>query len=676
MCTEMLYHGVWKVTVGEAPQCSALQLLHPAARKEELNSRSLLEFPDVEIRWQRLGPHLLIELFCSGQENFYGTGLQFSSMKQNGKRKQLRVNADPPKDTGDSHAPVPLYFSNKGYGILVDSLKNVEIDFGATAIVQDRSVGESKKKEIATDTDALYQNEHRSQWVRIYIRNLSGVDLYVFRGNTLKDAVERYNLFCGGGFMPPIWGLGNLYRCYGKATQKEVEETIEEFAKEEMPFTMIGLEPGWQTHAYSCSYRWDPERFPHPEKLMEKAENLRMRMNLWEQGYVAGEAECYPQLRDYAGNYEVWKGLVPDFTLQEAKKIWGERQQQLIRSGIAAFKLDECDGADYTGGWYFPDFSIFPSGLDGEEMKNVFGALLQRTVAEIFAENGLRTFGQVRANYLAASSCPFALYSDLYNHEEFVRGICSASFSGLTWSPEVREAGSENELIRRIQTVVFSPFSCINAWMIPHAPWKQYDLEKNRQHILLEHSDLQNQIREILKLRNQFIPYLYEAYYRYYKEGTPVFRAMAMDYPDDENCANLDQQYMMGDCILVAPILKDQTEVYLPEGIWYDFWTQEKYEGGQKILQNTPNIPVFVKENHILLLANGENITDASSVITLTAKVYGPFPQSRYVVEDDFISTEYKKKGVRILSYSGENLQEFNENSKIYQITNKEEYLE
>lgn len=101
---------------------------------------------------------------------------------------------------------------------------------------------------------------------------------------------------------------------------------MDDFSKENMPFSMIGLEPGWQSHAYSCSFDWNRENFPNPDHLIQKSSDHKMHINLWEQAYVHPTSESYNSLVPYSGDYEVWGGLAPDFPLPEVQEIYGEIQ--------------------------------------------------------------------------------------------------------------------------------------------------------------------------------------------------------------------------------------------------------------------------------------------------------------------------------------------------------------
>ena len=252
--------------------------------------------------------------------------------------------------------------------------------------------------------------------------------------------------------------------------------------------------------------------------------------------------------------------------MPEAREILkAQHTREHISLGVSGYKLDECDGSELTdNSWIFPAHATFPSGHDGEQMRQVYGLILQKMITDIFHERNIRTYGLVRASTAGASSLPYVLYSDLYDHRQFVRALCNSSFSGLLWTPEVREAKSSEEWVRRIQVACFSPLAMVNAWSSQMKPWSFPEVEPI--------------VRKYIKLRMQLIPYFYSAFARYHFDGTPPFRAMALE--DDlskTDAAEIDDQYMAGDSILVAPLFGNERarEVFLPEGIWYDFETGE-----------------------------------------------------------------------------------------------------
>ncbi len=139
-----------------------------------------------------------------------------------------------------------------------------------------------------------------------------GVDVYLFAGPTMREAVQRYNLFSGGGPLPPRWGLGFWYRCYGNFSQDEVLGLADELRREKIPCDVLGLEPGWQSHSYSCSFVWS-DKFPDPAGMISRLNESGYKVNLWEHAFTHPTSPLHSALLPYSGDYEVWDGLVPDF---------------------------------------------------------------------------------------------------------------------------------------------------------------------------------------------------------------------------------------------------------------------------------------------------------------------------------------------------------------------------
>ena len=149
-----------------------------------------------------------------------------------------------------------------------------------------------------------------------------------------------------------------------------------------------------------------------------------------------------------SGNFLVWNGLVPDLSLAKARAIFAAHQDQvLFAKGIESVKLDECDNQPVSAKpWSFPECSTFPSGLDGEQMHALLGTLYQQTMWETPKKNNRRSYNSVRNSHALAAPLPFVLYSDSYGHRAYVRGVAKSGFGGLLWTPELRDAGSTEEL--------------------------------------------------------------------------------------------------------------------------------------------------------------------------------------------------------------------------------------
>lgn len=651
---ELIEPGIWKLRLGNPEDITPVQILENKIRVEELQKLTkvdVLPFSDKDFQFKITARGCVIEHPLQSSDRIYGLGLQLKSHNQTGKKKILRTNSDPVADTGDSHAPVPFYVSTAGYGVLVDTARYVSFYCGTH---RKTGKGDIKQRgsQIANNTSDLYAMEKPSDEKNMIIEipSVQGVDIYIFGGPTMKDVVQRYNLFSGGGCLPTYWGLGVWYRTCGSANAEEMVKLAKDLRDSHMPCDVYGLEPGWHSHAYSCSYKWNAERISNPQLLIESLNNMDYKINLWEHVFVHPTAQFYEEIKEHSADYEVWGGLVPDFSKQEARNIFSKHhQEEFIQKGISGFKLDECDSSDYCGSqWSFPDFTQFPSGMDGEQMHSLLGILYQKTLMEAFQQEDKRTFCQVRSSHALAAPYPFVLYSDLYDHRDFVRGVVNMGFTGLLWSPEVRQCDSVEELVRRIQTVVFSPQALVNAWMIPNPPWLQYDFDKNTRGEFLDNKEeVQEICKKLFELRMSLIPYLYSSFVKYHLEGIPPFRALVMDWPEDENVFEIDDEYMMGDSMLVAPVFVGETgrRVYLPEGGWYSFWTHELYEGGRyyEIQAELEQIPVFIKEGSLLPLAKPVEYVEKDTCFDITVYAFGDVCREFILYEDDGETFDFDK---------------------------------
>ena len=548
-----------------------------------------IKFPTEQISFRTNNRGCVLSFPLDNDTQIYGFGLQLKQFNHRGRKLKLSVNADPMAPTGDSHAPVPFFVTNKGWGMYVDTARYAEFYCGnqmnsAFGGGQAQKTASDMGNEVAaTSTKELYAlRREADQCMTIQIPGSQGVEVYIIEGDTITDIVSQYNMLSGGGCEVPEWGLGVLYRCYSRYTDKQVLGIVDEMHAKDIPLHIIGLEPGWQTRTYSCSYLWS-DLFPDPAAFLSEMKSRGIHVNLWEHAFTHPTAPIHDALAPYSADTLVWGGLVPDFSLPEARKIFANHQRTLVNAGVDGFKLDECDSSDYTGSWSFPLSAQFPSGMDGEQYHSLFGLLTCQVLMD--ALDGKPTLSEVRNMGALAAPYPFVLYSDLYDHMDFIRGVTTAPFSGLLWSPELRDAGSKEELLRRLQVVVFSIQCLINAWYCPDLPWREFACE--------------DEVRELLKLRVQLMPRLRESFKIYKATGKPPIRALVMDYTHDPEVANMDDEYLFCEDLLVAPIAAGQgntRKVYLPQGAWADFFTGEEITPGW-LEVTTEGIPVYRKLN-------------------------------------------------------------------------------
>ncbi len=533
-----------------------------------------------DISFKNTARGCVIEFPLKGSEQIYGFGLQLKGFNHKGAKLNLRVNADPVAYTGDSHAPVPFFVTTEGYGMYFDTARYIEVQCGFTK-KRFRTVG--KENELISDVGELYKKENGDDdtVMTVTIPGAQGIDIYIFEGENILDTVSQYNMFSGGGCSVPDWSLGTMFRAYLHSTGNDIMNIADYFRKNDIPCDIIGIEPGWQSACYSCSYVWDSERFPNHKEVVKYLRDNGFHINLWEHAFVSPKSPLYKPLFDLSGNYEVWEGLVPDFSLEKTQEIFAEyHKKNFVDEGIDGFKLDECDNGDFVDDWCFPNCAEFPGGMDGEQYHQMFGTLYMQAILK--ALDGTPTLSEVRNAGALAASYPFVLYSDLYNHKDFIRGTVNSGFSGILWTPELRDAGTEKELLRRLQSTVFSVQCLINGWYCENIPWLEFDCE--------------DKVRSLLKVREQLLPMLKEAFALYHEKGVPPVRALVADYTYDSETYGIDDEYIFCGKLIVAPLTaeSDTRKVYLPKGEWRDWFTKEPVESGWFEV-TTENIPVYEK---------------------------------------------------------------------------------
>jgi alpha-D-xyloside xylohydrolase len=645
--TSLIHPGIWRIQLGKPERHTPM-----AFRDEPVAGDALARLPRVDepaiapahIRFRTTPRGSVIELPMSAGEDLYGGGLQLQSFRQTGRRKTLRVNSDPIADSGDSHAPLPFYLSTAGYGVFVDTARYAQFHFASHLPADhiDETEGPGAPQMPDTPEDLYSARTVCKQHVVIEIPAAKGANIYVFGGPTLPDALRRYVLFCGGGCLPAIWGLGAWYRCFGGLSQDEATALAARLRERHMPCDVFGLEPAWQNHAYSCSLTWSQRLFPQPRRFLAEMRDRNLHVNLWGHMFTHPLSPIYSALKPHAGTESVWNGLVPDLTIPAARQTYVNHfVETLLAPGVSGFKVDECDHSDFIRmPWSFPEHTQFPSGLDGEQMHVLLGTLLQRVYDEMQRRVGRRTYGQIRSSGALSPSHPYVLYSDLYDHRQFLRGVCTSALGGMLWSPEVRHADSIEDLVRRVQSVALSAQCLVNAWYIRNPPWEQIEKgANNRGERMPNWEAAETLCRAAFQLRMSLVPYLYSAFRRYQVEGTPPVRPLLFDFPDDPVLRDVDDAWMLGEALLVAPLVAGASErtLRLPTGDWYDFYSNECIEGSREIRLAAPldRIPLLVRSGHILPLAEPTEFVPLDYPFRLNVRAYGRTPAPFDLYEDD-----------------------------------------
>lgn len=631
--------GVWSARVG-TPE--SIDLLKAAGARPRIDGLEAMGTP-VQPPATGLSRHLAtgtktyLRFPLGPSDDIYGLGLDFKRVRQTETIQTLQVDhwGGTP---GRTHAPVPFFVSTAGYGVLVNSARYVKFYLG-TGVRKD-SPSPPDVRDRNSDPD--WDSSPRGDSVEVLIPS-TGVEVYLFAGPDLLDIVRRFNLFCGGGVLPPKWGLGFTHRTPTLFDADQLLAEVDEFARRGFPLDFVGLEPGWHSHAYPCSFTWDSSRFPDPGQFIQAMKERGIRLNLWMNPYVAPTSPLHEKLKPFSGSHLVWNGIVPDYRLPAAVSLFRNHiEKELLSLGVSGFKIDEVDGFDK---WLWPDLATFPSGIDGEQMRQIYGLLLQRLTEEAFRDRNQRTYGLVRGSNAGGVRFPYVIYNDHYSHQDFIRALINSSFAGVLWTPEVRSSKSAEEWLRRMQTVCFSPMAMLNAWSSGTKPWSFPEVEAA--------------VREVANLRMQLLPYLYSTFARYYRDGTPPVRAMQLlpgfvspaadDLSDEEKQRRaIDDQFTLGEDLLVAPMWAGESKrsVVLPAGKWYDFYTGNLVgEGGVIHLEpGLERLPVFVRDGGIVpLTAARRQSPRAGEVLELEVRHYGEKEGAFLLYDDDGVSYDYEK---------------------------------
>ncbi len=373
--------GIWKHTIGQPDVVTLLSTVKAKPKVSALEDIPEAHFPfaEEELDFEARDGDTFLRFPLKRKEQIYGLGLHFKTVNQRMRSLTLNVDHYKGRDDGFTHAPVPFYVSSRGYGVFIDVARYIKIDVG------NRVKKDSKNKPYPwnrTDEFDRWEVIPYSDAIEVRVPT-QGVDIYVFGGPTTLNAVQRYNLFNGGGVLPPKWGLGFTHRTPTKYTADQLLQEANEFAKRGFPMDFIGIEPGWHTMAYPSSFVWHKERFPDPEGFIKKLNSQSIKINLWFHPWVSPKSPLYKKLYDLSGSHTVWNGIAPDYTIDKAQQIFkAHMTKNVLSKGVDGFKIDEVDDIR----WLWPDGATFPSGLTGEQMHQIYGIMMQTMTAEWYRQ--------------------------------------------------------------------------------------------------------------------------------------------------------------------------------------------------------------------------------------------------------------------------------------------------
>ena len=602
-------------------------------------------------------------------EHFYGLGEKAARLDK--RRGEFSMwNSDMPgfvEGTDPIYQSIPFYLgweAGAAYGIFFDNSYRTRFDFGSA---------NQEAIEFAAEGGEL--------------------NYYFFRGPGMKKILARYADLTGHMPLPPRWALGHHQSRYSYYPDTLAEAIVDRYRADDLPLDVLHLD----IH-YMNGYRdftWDPQRFPDPSGFTARllAKGVRV-VTIVDPGIKlqppaagasdrAAQPELGPQDQSYyvfnqgkAGDFflkrkngelyvpRVWPGnsVFVDYTLPAAARWWGDLQRAYIDHGVAGIWTDMNEPADFddrlgkaAGDVVFDDVGTHSPYAKN---RNVFALGMARATYEGLERlrPNERPFVITRAGYAGVQR-----YSTMWTGdntctwESLALTIPMFATLGLSGQPFVGadipgfRGTADGELMARWYEAGFLAPLCRN-----HSENRSYDHEPWRFGTYYE--DI---VRKYLKLRYRLLPFLYTTLEEAHRTGVPLFRPLLLNYQEDPNALAIDDEFMIGADLLVAPVLHPGVTsrlVYLPRGDWYDFWTGGRLNGGTMITVNAALdvVPMFVRAGSIIPSGPEMNFVDEKPGAPLRFEIYadknGRATTSYY--DDDGTTTAYRQDGFRRLEIS------------------------
>jgi alpha-glucosidase len=603
-------------------------------------------------------------------EHFFGLGEKAARLDKR-RERFVNWNSDTPGYTEGKdpiYQTIPFYIGLQhglAYGIFFDNSFRSYFDFG-----------------------------HSSQQRTWFGAEGGEMNYYFFYGPAIKKILGRYADLTGHMPLPPLWALGNQQSRWSYYPDTMVEEVVRQYRERNLPLDVVHLDID-----YMQQYRvftFDRNRFANPKGLTEKlgkqgvkliaivdpsvkyqpvapsalrVTSVTPEVEPQDQRYYVfdqGMEKNYFQHRKNGDLFipKVWPGdsVFVDYTLPEARRWWGDLHRAYLDNGIAGIWNDMNEPSDFVDqtGKNQMDVVSYDEGEKSTHAKNrnVFALLEARATYEGLErlQPNKRPYVITRAAYAGIQRYSTMWTGDTNSTWESLQlNIPMFTTLGLSGEPFVGSdvggfigRGNGELLVRSYEVSFLAPF-CRN-----HKVIDGYDQEPWRFGKYYE--DI---IRKYLKLRYQLLPFLYTTLEEAHRTGVPLFRPLVLNYQDDPNTYNIDDEFMIGSDLLVAPVLKpDVTQrlVYLPKGLWYDYWTNKKYEGGTMIRAEAPleTAPMFVRGGAIIPLAPEMNYVGEKRWDPITFAIYPDekAAASTTLYEDDGTGPAYKTGAFRSTSLS------------------------
>lgn len=549
-------------------------------------------------------------------EKIVGCGESFTSLNKVGQKVNLFVTDPQGPETEQMYKPVPFYMSSRGYGLFLHTAAPVTCDFGATYVG-------ANKIFMADET----------------------LDMFLFWG-TPKNILNEYTEITGKSPMPPLWSFGTWMSRITYFSEKEGYDVAAKLRENKIPSDVIHFDTGWFETDWQCDYQFSPSRFNNPQKMIDDLKKDGFHISLWQLTYFTPKNKYFNEIIEKGMHVKNANGGMPyedavlDFSNPETVKWYQHKLAGLLKMGVGAIKVDFGEAAPLNG--------FYASGKGGLYEHNLYPLRYNKTVAEVTKQINGENIIWARSAWAGSQRYPIHWGGDAANTDmgmlSSLRGGLSFGLSGFSfWSHDIGGfvVSCPEELYRR-----WLPFGFLTSHSRAHGappkePW-------------LYNSSFVDAFRQSAELKYKLMPYVYAQAKRCTETGLPMLRALCIEYPDDAGAWLIDDQYLFGQDMLVAPLFENGNirDVYLPgKTKWIDYQTGKVYnEGWNRIEASKIPAIILIRDGAVIphiALAQSTNKLDWSNI---ELKVYssGNNANGWVCLPSDNIGREisvYKNKG-------------------------------
>jgi alpha-D-xyloside xylohydrolase len=420
------------------------------------------------------------------------------------------------------------------------------------------------------------------------------LDLFIFLGDP-KDILDEYTTLTGKSPMPPLWSCGLWMSRITYFSEEDGRRVALLLRQNRIPSDVIHFDTGWFETDWQCDYKFAPSRFKDAGKMISDLKKNGFHISLWQLPYFVPKNSLYKEIIDKQLYVRNAKGNTPyedatlDFSNPSTVSWYQDKIAGLLKMGVGAIKVDFGEAAPYSG--------VYASGKTGFYEHNLYPLRYNKAVADITKEINGENIIWARSAWAGSQRYPIHWGGDAEctnnGMQSELRGGLSFGLSGFSfWSHDIGGfiEKSPEDLYRR-----WLPFGMLTSHSRCHGtppkePW-EYG------------TDFNNYFRSVVELKYRLMPYVYAQAKQCTEKGLPMVRALFIEYPQDPGAWQIDNEYLFGADLLVAPLFENGTErdVYLPGGKWIDYQTGIIYQQGwHRIKAGDMEVILLVRDGAVI----------------------------------------------------------------------------